>query len=317
MPIACSVGVMAHNEGVNIGRLLQALMSQRLSGVIISEILVVASGCTDDTEVVVQRWAETDPRVRLIVQRDRQGKASAVNAFLAQAREKILVLTSADLVPEPDAIEKLVVPFNNANVGMTAARPVPVNDPATFMGFAAHMLWGLHHRINLNGFKAGETLAFRKIFERIPFCTAVDEASVEPVIRGQGYDVRYAPEAIVHNKGPEAVREFLCQRRRIYAGHLLLRDAVGYRVSTLKGRNILALVLKDLPWRPRQFMWTWAVAALECYGRLLGVLDYKRRRDHAVWEIARSTKEMESAEQCARVAATVPRSRSTAGFGEL
>lgn len=303
---------MAHNEGRNIGRLLQSVLTQRLSGVAITEAIIVASGCTDDTETVVRRWADTDARVRLFVQRQREGKASAVNAFLAQARESVLVLTSADLVLEPDAVEKLVSPFREANVGMTAARPVPVNDRGTFMGFAAHMLWDLHHRINLNGFKAGETLAFRKIFERIPFRTPVDEASVEPVIRGQGYDVRYVPEAIVRNKGPEGVREFLNQRRRIYAGHLLLRHAVGYGVSTLKGRKIIGLVLQDLDWHPRQFVWTWAVAALECYGRLLGMRDYRKRRDHTVWPIAGSTKELGGAEECTTAAATVPSSESSA-----
>ena len=41
------------------------------------------------------------------------------------------------------------VPFADPEVGMTSCRPVPVNDPNTFMGFTAHMLWGLHHEINV------------------------------------------------------------------------------------------------------------------------------------------------------------------------
>ena len=114
-------------------------------------------------------------------------------------------------------------PFADPEVGLTATRPEPVNDPEQFMGFAAHLLWDLHHQMNLHGFKAGEMIAFRKVFERIPQHTAVDEASVEPLIRGQGYQVRYVPEAIVYNKGPETVDDFLRQRRRIFAGHLELQ----------------------------------------------------------------------------------------------
>jgi biofilm PGA synthesis N-glycosyltransferase PgaC len=302
MTIACSVGIMAHNEGHNISRLFEALVSQRLSDVAMTEIIVVASGCTDDTESIVRRWAVSEPRIRLVVQQHREGKASAVNRFLAQAREDIVVLCSADLLPEPDTIERIVLPFIDPEIGMTTARPVPLNDPAQFFGFAAHMMWSLHHQINATSFKAGELIAFRRVFQRIPYRTAVDEASVEPVIRGQGYTVQYVPNAIVLNKGPETLEDFLCQRRRIYAGHLAIRDAIGYRVSTLSGGKIALLVLRHLDWRPREFLWTWAIAALEAYGRFLGKLDYKRHRDHTVWKLATTTKRLPVREGRAQVA---------------
>jgi poly-beta-1,6-N-acetyl-D-glucosamine synthase len=295
MLITCSMGIMAHNEEANIGRLLDALVSQKLKNVALTEIVVVASGCTDRTESIVLDRAKRDPRIRLLSQEKRMGKASAINDYLPQAREKVLVLCSADLLPEPDAIEQLVVPFADPEVGMTSSRPVPVNDPNLFMGYAAHMLWNLHHAINLTNFKAGEMIAIRKIFERIPYHTAVDEASMEPVIRGQGYLAQYVPTAIVYNKGPETVADFLRQRRRIYAGHLAVRDTLGYNVSTMKGRKILGTLLSHLDWHPRHFVWTWAVVGLEVYGRLLGFRDYKKRRDHQIWEIATTTKQLKIA----------------------
>src|SRR5205807_9192825 len=97
-PIACSMGIMAHNEECNIGRLLNAAISQRTATVILTEIIVVASGCTDNTEGVVRQWAERDSRIRLFRQARRQGKASAVNQFLLEARENVLVLCCADLL---------------------------------------------------------------------------------------------------------------------------------------------------------------------------------------------------------------------------
>ena len=293
-PIPCSLGIMAHNEAANIGRLLARVAASRLERVRVAEIIVVASGCTDDTEAIVRAAAAADPRIRLISQPTRQGKASAMNLFLRDAACDVLVLSSADLLPSEDAIERLVSPFAEPEVGMTACRPEPVNDPATFMGFAAHLLWDLHHQMNLAGFKAGEMIAFRKVFTRIPPHTAVDEASVEPLIRGQGYGVRYVPEAVVYNKGPETVEEFLRQRRRIYAGHLEMQAALGYSVSTMSGGKIAGLLLRNLDWRPRQLWWTARVVALEVYGRYLGRQDYRARRSHTVWEIAATTKELET-----------------------
>jgi len=283
---------MAYNEEGNIGPLLEAMISQRLKNVSVTEIVVVASGCTDNTEAIVREWMKLDLRIHLLVQEKRSGKAAAINEYLSRAKEKVVVLCSADLLPELDAIERLVVPLADPEVGMTSSRPVPVNDPELFMGFAAHMLWELHHKINLTSFKAGEMIAFRKIFERIPYHTAVDEASIEPVVRGQGYRVEYVPTAVVYNKGPETVTDFLCQRRRIYAGHLAVRDTLGYSVSTMSALRILVLLLRNLDFRPREFSWTWAVVGLEAYGRLLGLCDYKKRRDHRVWEMATTTKQL-------------------------
>ena len=293
-PINCSLGIMAHNEAANIGRLLARVAASRLERVRVAEIIVVASGCTDDTEAIVRAAAAADPRIRLISQPTRQGKASAMNLFLRDAACDVLVLSSADLLPSEDAIERLVSPFADPEVGMTACRPEPVNDPATFMGFAAHLLWDLHHQMNLEGFKAGEMIAFRKVFTRIPPHTAVDEASVEPLIRGQGFGVRYVPDAVVYNKGPETVNDFLRQRRRIYAGHLEMQAALGYSVSTMSGGKIAGLLLRNLDWRPRQLWWTARVVALEVYGRYLGRQDYRARRSHTVWEIAATTKELET-----------------------
>ena len=293
-PIRCSLGIMAHNEEANIGRLLARVRESRFKVVEVAEIIVVASGCTDRTEDIARDAALADARVRLISQPVREGKASAMNLFIRQAECEILVLSSADLLPAEDSIEWLVAPFVNPEIGMTASRPEPVNDPSTFMGFAAHLLWDLHHEMNLQGFKAGELIAFRKVFERIPPHTAVDEASVEPLVRGQGYEVRYVPEAVVYNKGPETVDDFLRQRRRIYAGHLEMKQRLGYSVSTMSGMKIAGLLLRHMVWRPKQLVWTARVVMLEIYGRYLGRKDYKARRSHTVWEIAETTKELKT-----------------------
>lgn len=75
--LTCSIGITVYNERANIARLLETLLNQELESVIINEIIVIASGCTDNTEQAVQRFANRDSRVRLLVQNQRFGKASA------------------------------------------------------------------------------------------------------------------------------------------------------------------------------------------------------------------------------------------------
>ena len=282
---------MAYNEEANIGRLLNALLDQRPSRNLIKDIIVLASGCTDNTESIVREFAARNPQIKLIVQPRREGKASAINLFLRHTQSDIVILESADTVPGPGTIACLVEPFTDAKVGMTGGHPIPTNDSRTFMGFAVHLLWALHHQIALRQPKLGELIAFRRIFYRIPYDSPVDEASIEPLIRGQGYRLHYVPEAIVYNRGPETIRDFLRQRRRIHAGHLKMRREQGYGVSTMSGGRILMALLSNWRWDSRYILWTPAVIGLEVYGRILGWIDIRlRKRDHAVWDIAVTTK---------------------------
>jgi len=137
--LTCSIGITVYNEQANIPRLLEALLNQELGSVTINEIIVIASGCTDNTEQVVQRFTGRDRKVRLLGQKERFGKASAVNLFLQQATEDLLILSSADIIPADNVIEKLLKPLSDPEVGMSGVRQVPVNEPGTFMGFAVHM----------------------------------------------------------------------------------------------------------------------------------------------------------------------------------
>ncbi len=286
-----SVGIMAFNEEKNIGVLLKSLLKHRSEKSTIEEIIVVSSGSTDLTNHIVKQQAKKDKRIKLIVEQRRKGKASAVNIFIAKAKRNILVLISADVAIEPTTLDNLVIPFKNHSVGITGAHPIPINDPTTCMGFAAHLLWRLHHEVALKTPKMGEMIAFRKIFKRIPVSSAVDEATIEPLIRGQGYKAVYVPNAIIHNKGPETVREFIARRRHIYFGHLVTKNEYGYEVATMNGLRIIFLLLKNLPLSFKSLLFTPCVVVLEIVSRILGFLDYKfKLKNHTIWEVTPSTK---------------------------
>jgi len=285
---------MAYNEGANIGKLIDSLLSQKTSISSIDEIYVVASGCTDDTETVVEKYTHTDNRVKLLIQKEREGKASAINLFLSRAKGDILVLAGADTVLEKNTVENLVKPFSDPMVGMTGGRPVPVNSVDNFIGFAVDLLWKMHHRVSLDHPKMGELVAFRNLIKGIPGNTAVDEASIEAMVRGLGYRLKYVDDAIVYNKGAENVGDFLKQRRRIAAGHLHLRLSQGYTVSTTSWRTVLKPFLKEIRLGGKSISWTVGAVFLELYARFLGYYDfYIRKKNPFIWDVASSTKRLE------------------------
>jgi biofilm PGA synthesis N-glycosyltransferase PgaC len=294
LTIRCSVGVTAHNEEANIGELLQRLVNQELCTVDISEIIVVASGCTDHTTEIVHEWQQRDPRIRLLVQAAREGKPAAVNLFIKEAKEDICVLESGDTLPGVDTIERLVEPFADPQVGMTGAQKIPVNAPDDVVGYLSHLRLRMEHELCLEIPRLGELVAFRKVFDHIPPDVAMDEAFAEALMVQRGMVVRYAPDAKVYNMGPSTVSDFIRQRRRNYAGHLHLKNKYGYRVSSLDSPRVLRIAL-DEAWKAiRVILYLVWLASLEGLARVLGAYDYYiRRRKHVVWDIAWTTKKVD------------------------
>jgi len=289
--IRCSVGITAYNEEANIGRLLQAILDQRLFEVQITEILVVASGCTDRTEEIVREYMAQDPRIQLFVQEKREGKTSAINVYLRHARETICVLESGDTLPREDTIEKMVRMFRDPAVGMTGAQKVAVNTPEHIVGVLSHLRLKMEHQLCLEIPRLGELIAFRKVFDQLPPDVAMDEAFVEALIIRRGMQVRYAPEAVVYNMGPQTVGDFVKQRRRNYAGHLYLKDKYGYQVSSLQNMRVVRIALEEVWGALRLIAVLGYMALLEAYARVLGGWDYRvRKKKHVVWDMAWTTK---------------------------
>ncbi len=288
-----SLGIMAYNEEANIGRLLRSVLSQRFTHGFLKEIYVVASGCTDRTEEIVREFMKQDKRIELLIQIKREGKASAINLFLKKASGDIFILESGDTVPAEGTLDKLVAPFGNPNIGMTGAHPIPVNSNNTFLGFTVHLMWTLHHKIALMTPKLGELVAFRNFVREIPVDTAVDEASIEAIVRDAEYELFYVHDAIVHNRGPENIRDFIKQRRRISAGHKHLLREQKHEVSTSDPKKIFRILMQEHSWNFRDTIWTAGAISLELIGRLLGSFDfYVRKKNPFIWDIAYSTKKL-------------------------
>ena len=291
MSLTCSIGVFAHNEEANILHLLKALSAQKLNEVSIAEVIVVSSASTDATDDLVREYALENPKVKLYTQARREGKSSAINVFMAEAKSDLLVVISGDVIPAENTIELMVSAFLDPKVGASGGRPMPVNSDKTLIGYAVHLLWRLHHRMASISPKLGEMIAFRKVMESIPKESAVDEASIEAIIRQNGLKLKYVPEAHIHNKGPENLPDYIKQRRRIQNGHLWLIKRQKYQVVSQDKGTLISILKEEISEHPRDLIKLTLVVALEVYCRMLGSWDfYIRGKNPFVWEISRSTK---------------------------
>lgn len=291
---------MAYNEEANLGKLLDALLNQNLNSGTLEKIVVIASGCTDRTEEIAQEYAQKYPCIALYTQPKREGKASAINLWLSKISPDIdiCLMESADTIPAQDAVEQMIQPFTKPVIGMTGAHPTPTNPQHTFMGFMAHLVWGLHHQIAMQYPKLGEMVAFRNVVKSIPYKTPVDEVSIEAVIKSLGLELQYVPQAIVYNSGPKNVYDFIKQRRRIYAGHLFVRNDLHYAPATMQGNLVFNHLLNLMEFSGKKILWTIGAIGLEVWSRILGNYDFHIKKQLPYkWDIAESTKELKNFEK--------------------
>lgn len=284
--------VATHGDGRNIAALIRRLLAESA----VDEVIVVASGCADDTLPRAIEAAGSSDRVRIYAEPTRTGKDRAINYGLSVARCRYVVLVSGDVLPDPGAVTRLIRAVQEPGIGIAGGRPVPVNQPDTFMGHVAHLLWDLHHRLAGRQPKVGELAAVRReAVGELP-ATSVDEACLQAIIETHGWRAAYVPAAVVRNRAPGTAGDLIRQRRRVNAGHLALRTQHGYVVPSLKLRILLSEFvahLRDRPElrRPRPLRWTVGAALLEACARSLARIDHLLGREHLVWDMVATAKD--------------------------
>jgi biofilm PGA synthesis N-glycosyltransferase PgaC len=288
-----SIGVCAYNEERNIGACLASLIKQQLHDFDLVEMIVVSSGSTDRTDEVVKEFQTREARIQLLRQERREGKNSAVNLFLGHAKGDILVLANADNQLADGTLQKLLDHFADDGVGVVGGRPVPINRKDDLAGFAVHMLWDMHHRVSLIHPKVGELIAFRRLDKQLPLTTQSDEDIIRMELERKGLRTEYEPDAIVFNKGPANLRDFVKQRTRVNIGEKYMKRLYDYDIPTWDSRFLFASFLSFLQDNRAHPFLVLGAMGLEAYARLYATVYVALDKgDQAVWQQVGSTKDL-------------------------
>ena len=228
-----TVGICAYNEALNIGNLLDNILKEQGLPAE-SEVLVVSSGCTDNTVEIVQKYAEKDSRVKAYVETERLGKASAVNQILANAKGDAILFISADTLPQKTCFHRLIAKLQAPNVGIICGRPVPINNSDSFVDRLVQVLWRFHDHVFRELNDAGLARHATEIFclrtgivEKIPDETVNDDAYLALTAKKKGWLIKYDPGSSVSICGPKTFSDYLKQRRRILRGHSQVKKLTG------------------------------------------------------------------------------------------
>lgn len=218
-----SIIVPAYNEEVVLAPCLDSILD---CGYPDLELIVVNDGSSDDTWGVMSAY--TDPRVRLIT-KPNGGKGSALNAGIERASGEILIFVDADGLFTESTIPELLLAFRHDRVGAVCGNDQPVNldRPQTrLLALMTHVGTGLTRRalalVGCLPIVAGNSGAFRADVVRQVggFRTDTVGEDLELTWRVQfaGWDVEFAPRALVLAEVPSTMRALWKQRVRWQRG---------------------------------------------------------------------------------------------------
>jgi cellulose synthase/poly-beta-1,6-N-acetylglucosamine synthase-like glycosyltransferase len=228
-----SVVVPTYNEENAIVQKLTNLMEQDSPSI---ELIVVDSASKDKTVELIQRFVkDNNLTIKLVRQRERKGKASALNlVFEEYCSGEIVVITDADAIWEKDALRKLVSSFSDSSVGAVTGKQVLLNPNQSLMtGFEKSyrsvfdVLRIGETRIDSTPIFNGPLMAFRSsLLEPIPEDTIADDSHLAVAVRKKGFRSVYASNALFYEYAPPTPRSRFAQKLRRAQGlvQLFLRQ---------------------------------------------------------------------------------------------
>lgn len=278
-----SIGITAHNEEKNIGNLLEKLSKEKYSFKL-REIIVVASGCTDRTVDIIKDFMKKNKKIKLIKEKKRKGKTSAVNIILKKSKGEVIVFVCADNIPKKNSINKLVKEISNEKIGAVSGRPIPLEIKDTFFGYISYLIWNLHNDVCLINPKiSGELFSIKKgIVKKIPYSIINDDGYITAILRKKGYKIIYANRAVTYMTGNNSLFSHINRRRRIARGFVQLKR-LGFNVN-IPPFLILKYLVRRIKKEPSKVLKIFFAVLLEFIANLLAFYDTVRGKTPYCWK---------------------------------
>lgn len=291
-----TIGICAFNEERNIGQLLDDVLSQTNLPKNF-KVIVVASGCTDNTAAIVREVAREHDRVQLIEEAQRSGKTGAINHILAKCESQLLALVDADIRLRRNCISEILRGFCDERIGVVGAMPIVANPEDGPVAKSASIIWRVMSRalseLSMRGelsYVMGEMYCIRtSLVDRIPDEIVNDDAYVATRARSKGLKVILAARANFDTTVPSSIPGYVAQRRRITFGHLQIRGQMGRFATSMEGvalehsSTLMRAMIWEVASRPSSIIRGLLLLELEVVSTSLALLDLIIGRKHMMY----------------------------------
>ena len=245
-----SIIVPAKNEEKVIGRLLRALSNLSYPNGK-KEIIVVEDGSSDNTIDICRRYAKEENLNMTIVHKQfSDGKPSALNHAIMYAKGEIIGIFDADSVPAVDALQKVLMYFEDSAVAAVQGRTMSINSEENmFTRFISYeeTVWCeayLRGKDVLDLFvhlKGSCQFIRRDVLEKLKGFDAgalAEDMEVSARLVEKGYRIRYASDVCSWQESPSDLKQLFKQRTRWFRGTMEVAFRYGRLMAKPRKRNI-------------------------------------------------------------------------------
>lgn len=183
-------------------------------------LLVASDASTDSTRQIVQDAA--DPRVRLVEQGERLGKAAAMNLAVRQAESDLLLFSDADALLASGSVRVAVGYFSDSQIGGVCGMRAAVRNTTglrdaqqTYIRFDSRLRLVESARGSITSNDGKFHMIRRSAYQPIPRGVSDDLFTLLSVVL-QGYRFVFEPDAVAEVMVPSRdARHEVSRRRRI------------------------------------------------------------------------------------------------------
>lgn len=292
-----TIGIPAYNEMSNIKKLIEDVLAQDYTNLLLKKIIISSDGSTDKTIACVK--SVSDKRVRIIINQKREGIARGLNQIICRTNSNVLIFLDADIrIHDKKFLQKLVTPIISENVDLTSSA---IKERTTSSLLAKILSFSMVLKnVLFTTFKHGNNIytchglarAFSYRFYKklhFPFSIGNDMYSYLACII-QGKSFRYVPKSVAWYRIPENVMDHQKQSIRFFSS---LKEQTKYFGNELvKNETRIPLytymitAFSALPLLLRNPLFSGAYFVIQLYFKVKSIFVMQNQ----AWDIAISTK---------------------------
>ncbi|HLP36455.1 glycosyltransferase family 2 protein [Lacibacter sp.] len=217
---AVSMIIAAYNEEKVIASKLQNTLALDYPSSKL-QIIVAAYGSTDATATL----AASFDHVLVLHEKERKGKAAAINEAIKHAIHPIVVLTDANTALSTQTLKQLIAPFADEQTGAVAGEKKVISTEGAAVS-GEGLYWQYESWLKKQETKfytvvgaAGELFALRKeLFVPVPEQTITDDFFISINVNLKHKKVQYAPHAVSTETASASLADEWKRKVRIAAG---------------------------------------------------------------------------------------------------
>jgi len=225
-----SVVIPVWNENRTIAETMESIVKMKNSYKGEFEIIIVDNNSTDDGPKIVQQYAKKYNYIKLIYEKDKQGKSFAINKGINAAKNELIVTIDADSFPYKDSLEYIVGYFDDAKTGAVVTK-LRVKDPKHIIEkfqnieyfYSNFYILALDYLESVFVARGPLSVFRRAVLKQIggfidAKVTPTEDMEITFRVRKAGYNIRVSKEAFVETKVMPTVKALYKQRMRWNTG---------------------------------------------------------------------------------------------------